>query len=169
MSGPSAFPHVDSPDSIPVLDATPVIGPVCGESDLTEAKRRALGSSTHERKADMTTGWLAGMLVGAVLICAASPSMAQDKGQTAAAELATSSQAALQQLAASVPLAKALISNAHAILDFPKVTQAGLGVGGQYGEGALLKKGMAVAYYKTTGASFGLQAGGQQYGYAMFF
>ena len=36
------------------------------------------------------------------------------------------------------------------------------------GEGTLLKKGTAAAYYKTTGASFGLQAGGQ-YGYAMFF
>jgi lipid-binding SYLF domain-containing protein len=32
-----------------------------------------------------------------------------------------------------------------------------------------LKKGTAVAYYKTTGASYGLQAGAQQYGYAMFF
>ena len=52
---------------------------------------------------------------------------------------------------------------------FPKVTKAGLGVGGQYGEGTLLKKGTAAAYYKTTGASFGLQAGGQTYGYAMFF
>lgn len=26
-----------------------------------------------------------------------------------------------------------------------------------------------MGYYKTTGASFGLQAGGQQYGYAMLF
>ena len=52
---------------------------------------------------------------------------------------------------------------------FPKVTKAGLGIGGQYGEGALLKGGKAVAYYKTTGASFGLQAGGQRYGYAMIF
>jgi lipid-binding SYLF domain-containing protein len=33
----------------------------------------------------------------------------------------------------------------------------------------LLKNGTATAYYKTTGASIGLQAGGQQYGYAMFF
>ena len=55
------------------------------------------------------------------------------------------------------------------MLVFPSVTKAGLGIGGQYGEGALLKGGKAIAYYKTTGASFGLQAGGQQYGYAMFF
>ena len=72
-------------------------------------------------------------------------------------------------LYASAPLAKGIGPTAHAILVFPKVTKAGLGIGGQYGEGALLKNGTAVAYYKTTGASFGLQAGGQQYGYAMFF
>lgn len=46
--------------------------------------------------------------------------------------------------------------------------KAGLVVGGQYGEGVLFKGNAAVAYYKTTGASVGLQAGGQQYGYAMF-
>ena len=75
----------------------------------------------------------------------------------------------MQQLYASAPLAKELGPKAQAILVFPKVTKAGLGIGGQYGEGALLKKGTAAAYYKTTGASFGLQAGGQQYGYAMLF
>jgi lipid-binding SYLF domain-containing protein len=117
----------------------------------------------------MTTKWFAGALVVATLICASRPSVAQDQGKTAAAELAGDSKTALQQLMASVPLAKALMPSAHAILVFPKVTKAGLGIGGQYGEGALLKKGSAVAYYKTTGASFGLQAGGQQYGYAMVF
>ena len=117
----------------------------------------------------MKATWLTGMLVGAALTCAPHQSMAQDKGKTAAAELAADSKAALQQLTSSVPLAKAAAGSAHAILVFPKVTKAGLGVGGQYGEGTLLKKGTAAAYYKTTGASFGLQAGGQQYGYAMFF
>lgn len=94
---------------------------------------------------------------------------AQDKKATAAVELERESTAALNQLTANVPLAKALAPGAHAILVFPKVKKAGFGIGGQYGEGALLEKGTAVSYYKTTGASFGLQAGGQQYGYAMFF
>jgi lipid-binding SYLF domain-containing protein len=55
------------------------------------------------------------------------------------------------------------------VLVFPSVTKAGLGIGGQYGEGALIKGGKAVAYYNTAGASYGLQAGAQTYGYAMFF
>jgi lipid-binding SYLF domain-containing protein len=116
----------------------------------------------------MRTAWL-GLLAAATLTVAAHPALAQDKGKTAAAELESSAKAALQELYASAPLAKEIGPKAHAILVFPKVKKAGLGIGGQYGEGALLKKGAAVAYYKTTGASIGLQAGGQQYGYAMFF
>ena len=45
----------------------------------------------------------------------------------------------------------------------------GLGLGGQYGEGALLRGGKAVGYFSTAGASFGLQAGAQTFDYAMFF
>jgi lipid-binding SYLF domain-containing protein len=86
-----------------------------------------------------------------------------------AAEIARDANASLQQLYASVPAAKALGANANAILVFPKVTKAGLGVGGQYGEGALLRKGKTVAYYSTAGASVGLQAGAQTFGYALFF
>ena len=115
----------------------------------------------------MRTSLVAGVAVAC--ICAAHLSAAQDKGKTAAAELNSKSKASLQQLYASVPLAKTLGPKAVAILVFPQVTKAGLGIGGQYGEGALLQKGAPVAYYKTTGASFGLQAGGQKYGYAMFF
>ena len=115
----------------------------------------------------MRTSLVAGIAVAC--ICIAHPSAAQEQGKTAAAELTSEAKASLQQLYASVPVAKAIGPKAQAILVFPKVTKAGLGIGGQYGEGALLQKGAAVAYYKTTGASFGLQAGGQTYGYAMFF
>ena len=109
------------------------------------------------------------VLVGAALIGVTHLSAAQDKGKTEAAELAAESKASLEALYAKAPLAKQLGPKAAAILLFPEVKKAGLGIGGQYGEGTLLKKGTAAAYYKTTGASFGLQAGGQKYGYAMFF
>ena len=117
----------------------------------------------------MTTRCMAVVLAIATIICVPRPSIAQDEGKTEAAKLATASKAALQQLYGSVPLAKELGPKALAILVFPEVKKAGFGIGGQYGEGALLKSGNPVAYYKTTGASFGLQAGAQQYGYAMFF
>ncbi|HRF72048.1 MAG TPA: lipid-binding SYLF domain-containing protein [Accumulibacter sp.] len=74
-----------------------------------------------------------------------------------------------QKLTAKVPAAKVLSRDAVAVLVFPKITKAGLVVGGQYGDGVLLKDGKAAGYYNTAGASYGLQAGAQQYSYAMFF
>jgi lipid-binding SYLF domain-containing protein len=85
------------------------------------------------------------------------------------AEISKNAHAALASLYADVPGAKALGAQAHAVLVFPKVTKAGLGIGGLHGDGALIKGGKTVAYYSTSGASFGLQAGAQTYGYAMFF
>ena len=86
-----------------------------------------------------------------------------------AAEISGDAQAALKSLYAKVPAAKTIGAKAQAVLVFPKITKAGLGVGGQFGEGALIKGGKTVAYYNTSGVSSGLQAGAQQYGYAMFF
>ena len=74
-----------------------------------------------------------------------------------------------KSLYAKVPAAKAIGAKAQAILVFPTITKAGLGIGGQYGDGALIKGGKVVGYYNTSGISSGLQAGAQQYGYAMFF
>ena len=107
--------------------------------------------------------------LAAATLCLLGPLRAQDKGKTEATKLASDSKAALQELTARVPAAAELSKKALAVLVFPAITKAGLGIGGQYGEGALLKKGSPAAYYKTTGASIGLQAGGQKYGYAMFF
>lgn len=108
---------------------------------------------------------LLGAILGAALALGAHAAAAAND----AAEISKNAQTALQSLYANVDGAKALGAKAHAILVFPKVTKAGLGIGGQSGDGALLKGGKTVAYYRTTGASFGLQAGAQQYGYALFF
>jgi len=86
-----------------------------------------------------------------------------------AAQISKDSQAALQALYKNVPKAKELGGRALAVLVFPSVIKAGLGVGGQYGDGALIKGGKTVGYYNTAGASVGLQAGAQKYGYALFF
>ena len=107
------------------------------------------------------------LLLGLTLALTGPLAAAADKGESAAS-LASSSRAALNNLYARSPAAKALGAKASGVLVFPKVTKAGLMVGGQYGEGALLKGGKAAAYYNTTGASYGLQAGVQTYGYALF-
>jgi len=109
------------------------------------------------------------VLLAALLACSLAPAQAVDEGKGQAAQLSRDSHAALQKLYARVPFAKALGPKAYAILVFPEVVKAGLIVGGQYGEGALIKGGKTVAYYNTGGASYGLQAGAQKYGYALFF
>ena len=104
-----------------------------------------------------------------IAMLAAAALVSQTALAASSAQLAADSKAALQQLTAKVPAAKALAKDAKAVLVFPKVRKAGLGIGGQYGEGALLQGGKAVAFYSTAGASYGLQAGAQTFGYAMFF
>jgi lipid-binding SYLF domain-containing protein len=86
-----------------------------------------------------------------------------------AAELNREAAAALQALYEGTPAAKALGAKAKGILVFPSIIKAGFIVGGQYGEGALRKRDRTVAYYNTVAASYGLQAGAQSFGYALFF
>ena len=62
-----------------------------------------------------------------------------------------------------------LFEKSHGILYIPVVTEAGLFVGGAYGQGALRINDATVDYYSATRASFGLQAGAQQYAHALFF
>lgn len=42
------------------------------------------------------------------------------------------------------------VATQSAVAATPSVTKAGLGIGGQFGEGALLQKGKAIAYYRRT-------------------
>ena len=78
-------------------------------------------------------------------------------------------QQAMESLYKNSPSAKILGQKAKGILVFPSVVKGGFIVGGQYGEGALLKGGKHSGYYSTVQLSYGLQIGGQKYGYALFF
>ena len=103
------------------------------------------------------------LLLSVALVLAPAVAPAADR-----AALERDARAALQKLAASVPAAKSLSGSATAVLVFPKITKAGLGIGAQYGDGVLFRGGKVAGFYKTKGASYGLQAGAQQFGYAMF-
>jgi lipid-binding SYLF domain-containing protein len=54
-----------------------------------------------------------------------------------------------------------LSKRAAGMLVFPSVIKAGIGIGGEFGEGALLIKGKTVAYYNLAAASIGFQLGAQ--------
>jgi lipid-binding SYLF domain-containing protein len=57
--------------------------------------------------------------------------------------------------------ARELAHKAVGLLVFPSVVKAGFGVGGEYGEGALLVDGRNAGYYNTISGSFGFQLGVQ--------
>ncbi len=57
--------------------------------------------------------------------------------------------------------AEDLGKKAEGILVFPSVIKAGMGIGGEYGEGALRVKDKSVDYYSTAAASIGFQLGAQ--------
>ena len=86
-----------------------------------------------------------------------------------AAEINRDVKIALEKLYAKSSSAKTLGEKAKGILVFPGIIKAGFMVGGQFGEGALLRGGKTAGYYNTLSASYGLQIGGQKYGYALFF
>lgn len=85
-----------------------------------------------------------------------------------AAGIDADADAALTKLYETQPVAKMLAEKAAAVLIFPNIVKAGFIVGGQYGQGALRKKGRTVGYYSVASGSYGLQAGAQSYGYALF-
>ena len=86
-----------------------------------------------------------------------------------AKKLSAKCRSALSNLYATSDKAKALGARARSVLIFPEILKAGLVVGGQTGDGAMLKGGKVVAFYNTSAASYGLQIGAQKYGYALFF
>jgi lipid-binding SYLF domain-containing protein len=111
--------------------------------------------------------WPAVLLVlafAALALLNPAPAMAASK-----AEIDRNARAALEKLYKGNPMAQTLSEKAKGILVFPSIYKGGLIVGGQYGDGALFKNGKIVGYYNSVAASYGLQAGGQKFGYAMFF
>jgi lipid-binding SYLF domain-containing protein len=109
------------------------------------------------------------MFALAVLTATMAPAIARRAVAASAAEIDRETTAALKKLYAKQPSAKVLGERARGILVFPSMVKAGFMFGGQLGEGAMRRGGRTVAYYNSVAASYGLQAGIQKFGYALFF
>ena len=96
------------------------------------------------------------MLVGAVALVAVSGANAASKE-----EIDAEVRQALEAFYKHTSAGKELAHKASGMLVFPSVIKAGIGIGGEYGEGALLIKGKPAAYYNTAAASIGFQLGAQ--------
>jgi lipid-binding SYLF domain-containing protein len=68
---------------------------------------------------------------------------------------------AIEQFEKDIKGGKEFLKSAKGILVLPSVLKAGIGVGGEYGEGALRIGGKTVDYYSTASASIGFQLGAQ--------
>lgn len=101
--------------------------------------------------------------------CANGPATNYNAASVNPRELAADSRAALNRLYRTNPSARRLAAQAQGILVFPEITKGGFMVGGMGGNGALIRPdGTIRDFYQTAGVSYGLQAGIQQYGYALF-
>lgn len=105
-------------------------------------------------------------LASTAVVGVAAPRNAQAAAN--ADELRGEADHALQMLYRTNPAAKAIGAKARAILVFPNVIKAGFVFGGSYGEGVLRQGAEVIDYYNSVSGSWGLQAGAQSYGYAVF-
>lgn len=90
-------------------------------------------------------------------------------GNNGAATIDARVDATLAQMYQEFPGTRDLSNKAAGMLVMPLLTEAGFGLGGGYGRGALRVGGTTVDYYSATRASAGLQIGAQQYTHVLFF
>jgi len=95
------------------------------------------------------------VLLGFMLIATPNASAAS------AGEIEASIDESIKRFRAEVGGGKKLLQKAKGVLIFPSVIKAGIGIGGEYGEGALQINDKTVDYYSTAGASIGFQLGVQ--------
>ena len=79
-----------------------------------------------------------------------------------AAEIDRNANKALRKLNRSDHASVGVLDKAAGVLVFPGLVKAGIGVGGEYGEGVLMERGRPVAYYNLVAGSIGLQLGAQK-------
>jgi len=79
-----------------------------------------------------------------------------------AVEIDMQANATLKEFSKVIKGSQSFLDEAKGVLIFPSVIKAGVGIGGEYGEGVLRVNGKSVQYYSTASASIGFQFGAQQ-------
>ncbi len=97
----------------------------------------------------------------ALIAAAASVLWAPSHAEASGANINADVRATLDHFFARTPGARELANKAAGVLVFPTVVKAGFGIGGEYGEGAMLVAARPVGYYNLVSASFGFQFGAQ--------
>ncbi|UXU74811.1 MULTISPECIES: YSC84-related protein [unclassified Paracoccus (in: a-proteobacteria)] len=90
-------------------------------------------------------------------------------GQDAPSRLDARVDATRDFLLRTYPNVAPMLRSAKGVLYMPLMTEAGFGLGGAYGQGALRINDVTVDYYSATQASLGFQIGAQQYAHVLIF
>jgi lipid-binding SYLF domain-containing protein len=115
----------------------------------------------------LTRRSVAAMAIALSTVCG--PMMATAAHADDREKLADSAISSLHLLEETEPRSKFFAKRAAAVLVFPSILKAGLIFGAETGNGVLLEHGKVAGYYNLSGGSWGLQAGGQDFAYALFF
>src|SRR5262245_63357012 len=106
----------------------------------------------------MTTFRALWLILLTMLAVVAGPSRSE---AASAADIDADVNATLTSFESQIVGARELASKAAGILVFPSVVKAGIGLGGEYGEGLLVIRGRPAGYYNLISGSFGFQLGVQ--------
>ena len=104
-----------------------------------------------------------------ILLLTIGLTLPQEVMSASAKEIDIRSDAALKRFKKEVEGGSDFLNKSKGVLVFPQVIKAGIGVGGEYGEGALRIKGKTEAYYSTASASIGFQLGAQSKSLVLVF
>jgi len=132
---------------------------------ITENTKRGRDSMKKLIQAKKIVG-----VLGLLVLCLVFTGIAVKEAHAASArEIDTSVDVTLDRFYKEVSSGKKLVQDAKGVLVFPNVFKAGFGIGGEYGEGALLIHGKTVDYYSTAAASLGFQIGAQKKSIILLF
>lgn len=110
-----------------------------------------------------------GLLIGAGASVTLAAACGNGVGSNDAEVIDRRVEATRNYLFTNYPGTRDLAQKALGILYMPLITEAGFGIGGSYGRGALQIDGVTVDYYSAARGTIGLQIGAQQYAHALFF
>jgi lipid-binding SYLF domain-containing protein len=105
----------------------------------------------------------------AVLLFLTATQAVQAAGIMSRADIDAKVREAVADLYKHSSAARELAAKSHGMLVFPSIIKGGIGIGGEYGEGALLVGGRTADYYNIASASIGLQLGGQKRSVVILF
>ena len=113
------------------------------------------------RSKTMTRREFAATAILAPAALALGATLARPAAAASAKEIDVGADATLQSFYGKVQGGKDFVAAAKGVLVFPSIFQAGIGIGGSYGEGVMRVTGQPPEYYSATQGSVGLQLGAQ--------